>query len=143
MSDEPHEIPKASAHDSIGGTVTRRNFLERLTTFGIGAAAILTLGTKDADARETGTPKLSAGARPAEDASAKNIDTADNQAELTTAHGDIESDDPLNSFGQYWRRRERRYWRRRYRWRRRYWRRVCRRYRVRGGWVRRCWRVRW
>ncbi len=136
MSDEPQKIPKASAHESIDGTVTRRNFLERLKVFGIGAAAVLTLGVKDADAGATETPKLSAGAQPAEDEIAKNADTADNQAELTTADGDIESDDPLNSFGQYWRRQRRRYWRRRYRWRRRY---LRRRYR----WRRRYWRGRW
>ena len=30
MSDEPHKIPKTSAHELIDGTVTRRHFLERL-----------------------------------------------------------------------------------------------------------------
>ena len=149
MRDEPHKTPKEcpTAYEPIDGTVTRRNFLERLKIFGIGAAAILTLGVKDADARDTGTPKLSAGARPAEDEVARNADTADNQAELTTADGDIESDDPLNSFAQYWRRRRRRYWRRRYRWRRRYWRRRYRwgrRYlRRRYRWRRRYWRRRY
>jgi hypothetical protein len=66
----------------------------------------------------------------------QNADAADNQAELTTADGDVGSDDPLKSFGQYWRRRQRRYWRRRYRWGRRY---LRRRYR----WRRRYWRRRY
>ena len=131
MTDEPHKTPKEcpTAHEPIDGTVTRRNFLERLKVFGIGAAAILTLRVKDADARETEISKPLA--RPAED---KNADTADNQAKLTTADGDIESDDPLESFGQYWRRRRRRYLRRRYRWGRRY---LRRRYRWRRRYLRR------
>ena len=135
MTDEPHKTPKEcpTAHEPIDGTVTRRNFLERLKVFGIGAAAILTLGVKDADARETEIPKPLE--RPAED---KNADAADNQAKLTTADGGIESDDPLESFGQYWRRRRRRYWRRRYRWRRRY---LRRHYRWRRRYLRR--RYRW
>jgi len=138
MTDEHHKNAKKcpTAHEAIEGTVTRRNFLECLKVFGIGAAAILTLGTTDADARDTAIPNASTGARPAEDETAKNADMADNQADKRTADGDTESDDPRKSFAQYWRRRRRRYWRRRYRWRRRY---LRRRYRWRRRHLRRYW----
>jgi hypothetical protein len=136
MTDEPHKTPKEcpTAHEPIVGKVTRRAFLDCLKVFGIGAAAVLTLGVKDADARATEIPKPAPGARPAEDEAAKDADPADDRAESATADGGLESDDPLTSFAQYWRRRRRRYWRRRYRWGRRY---VRRRYRWRRRYYRR------
>jgi hypothetical protein len=138
MTDEPHKTPKECppANEAIEGTFTRRNFLK---VFGIGAAAILALGAKDARAADTEIPKASTGPRPADDEAAENADTADHQAELKTADGDNESDDPRDSFAQYWRRRRRRYVRRVYRRRRRYLRRY---YRVRRRYVRRVYRRR-
>jgi hypothetical protein len=100
----------------------RRAFLSGL--FGVaGAATLAGLATRTAQAVPLARPP----SMPAPDA-------AQQAEDARTPDGT-----PIEQ-AQYYYRRRRRYWRRRYRRRRRL---VCRSYRVRGGWVRRCRRVWW
>src|SRR5262245_2841082 len=106
MSDESHDDSKLPGAQEFGETLSRRGFLNRLKVFGLGAAAILTLGARGEAAGKTEESELSA-AKPAEDENIKQAAQDDNKAEAATADGDVDADDPLRSFAQYWRRRRR------------------------------------
>jgi hypothetical protein len=111
--------------------LSRRIFLKRLTIAGAGLGAVVVLGVRQADAliepaTDTAPVKPATGAQSTEPETTQLTDAVELE---------VDPDDPLTHFGQYWRRRRRRYWRRRRRWRRRYWRRRRR-------WRRRYWRRR-
>ena len=125
MSDDPEDRNEAE--------LSRRSFLTRLTIAGVGLGAVVVLGMRESDARiepatDTAPVKPVAGAEAGEAEAAQ----LGEPVEL-----EVDPDDPMTHFAQYWRRRRRRYWRRR----RRYWRRRRRRYwRRRRRWRRRYWR---
>lgn len=135
MNDDP-ENKRRDEKERNEPEMSRRSFLNRLTIAGVGLGAMIVLGIRESDARiEPATD--TAPIKPVGGVEAGETETAQLGE---TVELEVDADDPLTHFAQYWRRRRRRVyrraWRRGRRWRRRYWRRRRR-------WRRRYWRRRY
>src|SRR5262245_52219433 len=103
MSMDLQDTPKTSAGIEDSQTpagLTRRSFLDRLKTIGIGLAAAVALGVKDSDANRAEAAPI-----PADPPAELPPGTAE------PAEKEIDPNDPRGDFAQWYYRRRRRYWR--------------------------------